>query len=115
MTATIITVGNVSIRRTVFANFKYEARMRQGDVVRVVYFGNRNISTFLDQHRNKTLKKTYYDANKWAINQALNTGDLFSAPILEWKILWNKPNLRESVEDYVDFIQNYGKTDTSTD
>lgn len=105
--SSLASVGPVSLDKTSFANFRYEAHLRQGGFVRNVCFGVRDITCFLDVH-NHSLRESWYNLNKYSINQAIDNGDLFSAPVLEWKIMWNRETLKESLQDYVFFLQNHG-------
>lgn len=112
--SSLMSIGPVSIDKTTFANYRFEAHLRQGSFTRHVCFGIRDITCFLDAH-NQSLKTSWYNLNKYSITQAIDNGDLFSLPVLEWKILWNKETLRESLQDYVDFLQNHGRGDRQDD
>jgi hypothetical protein len=98
--------GQFTIKPTKFAGYRFEAQMRtETGSIRRAYFGKQGLSTYLDTHQ-KSLRESYMRANHHVIQQALDVGDLFCTPILEWKILYNKERMSDSLRDYINFIRN---------
>ena len=69
----------------------------EGDKKKVVHFGSKGSSTYID-HKDDKIKKNW-EARHSKI-KGIDYSNPFKASTLSKYILWNKKNLRDSVADY---------------
>lgn len=63
----------------------------------IIHFGSKDGSTFID-HRDNKKKVNWLKRHRYSLERADYIP--WSPAVLSWKILWNKPILKESIEDY---------------
>lgn len=76
---------------------RFTAIFFDGKKEKKVHFGLKNPKkgTFID-HKDETLKKNYRARHQ----KDLKTNDPLRPGYLSYYLLWNKPTLKESIEDY---------------
>lgn len=87
----------VKISKSERKDKKYTAKFYDddGDVVQTTHFGQRGASD-MTIHKNEDKKKAYLARHK---NE--NWNDYLTPASLARHILWNKPTLKASIDDYV--------------
>lgn len=68
--------------------------------IKNVHFGAKNGSTLID-HKDIKKRLNWMLRHKYSVERA--NYDPLSPAVLSWMILWNKPSLKESIEDYKEF------------
>lgn len=69
--------------------------IKDDDIIKKVHFGQKGGETYID-HNDDEKKKNYL--KRHVVNE--NWNDMYSAGALSRYILWNKPTLEESINDY---------------
>jgi hypothetical protein len=86
----------VNISKSDNKDKKFKATfIKNGSIVKTTHFGASGYSDFT-QHKDKERKERYLERHK----KNENWNDYKSAASLARYVLWNKPSLKESIEDY---------------
>lgn len=84
---------------------KYQANFLVDGKMKKVKFGANGYSDYTI-HKDATRRSLYIDRHK----KDLKTNDPSRAGYLSMFILWNKPNLTDSIKDYKDRLNKYNET-----
>jgi len=74
---------------------RYTAHFQVGDKIKLVHFGS-SIHENYTIHKDEKRKKAYLSRHA----KDLETNDPMRAGYLSYYILWNKPTLHKSIQDY---------------
>lgn len=98
-----------SIKRSKLPNKKYEAHFKhtKTEKEKVVAFGSVNRKNYIDTN-DREYRDFHNQQPKFKVNE--NKIDLMSSKALERYILWNKPTMNESIDDYKKRLKKQDKT-----
>jgi len=85
----------VSVKASQNKNKKYVATFDLGEKVKIVHFGSKGMDDYTI-----TKDKEQRDRYRARHKKDLETKDPIRAGYLSYYLLWNKPTLKESIEDY---------------